>query len=209
MSKLKEFQKNYNLTPDGILGPNTLRKMKVVFCISSNERLAHFLGQTSHESGGFVFSEENLNYSLDNLLRVFPKYFVSRAQAMQYAHQPEKIANRVYALRMGNGDELSGDGWKFRGRGALQLTGKNNYQIFAGKMHNLKIMGNPGLVASQYYFESGLYFFTINRLWSLCDTVTNESIIALTRRVNGGTNGLEDRIKRTNYYYKMLNSFSS
>jgi putative chitinase len=206
MSKLVEFQKAYNLKPDGVIGPNTLRKMKVVFSFDSNEKLAHFLGQTAHESGGFVHSEENLNYSPPALLKTFPKYFKTVNEAMEFAYKPEKIANRVYALKNGNGSEQSGDGWKFRGRGALQLTGRYNYEIFAGKMHDLKIMGNPGLVATQYYFESALFFFNQNKLWSLCDKVNIDNIIALTKRVNGGTNGLEDRIRKTNYYYKLLNS---
>jgi putative chitinase len=206
MSKLVEFQQKHNLTPDGILGPNTLRKMKTYFSFDSNENLAHFIGQIAHETGNFRYTEENLKYSPDTLRRYFPKYFSSYAEAMEFAYNPEKIANRVYANRMGNGDEASGDGYKFRGRGAIQLTGRYNYTIFAGKMYDRSILTNPGLVASKYYFESAKFFFTQNRLWSLCSKVDNESIVELTRRINGGTNGLQDRIEKTKFYYKMLNS---
>jgi putative chitinase len=208
MSKLVEFQQKYNLTPDGLLGPNTLRKMKVVFSFDSNEKLAHFIGQIAHETGNFRFTEENLKYSPDTLRRVFSNYFKSYAEAMEFAYNPEKIANRVYANRMGNGDEASGDGYKFRGRGAIQLTGRNNYTIFAGKMYDRSILTNPGLVATKYYFESALFYFTQNRLWNLCNKVDNESIVELTKRINGGTNGLQDRIEKTKFYYKMLNNSS-
>jgi putative chitinase len=208
MSKLVEFQQKYNLTPDGLLGPNTLRKMKVVFSFDSNEKLAHFIGQIAHETGNFRFTEENLKYSPDSLRRYFSTYFKSYAEAMEFAYNPEKIANRVYANRMGNGDEASGDGYKFRGRGAIQLTGRNNYTIFAGKMYDRSILTNPGLVATKYYFESALFYFTQNRLWNLCNKVDNESIVELTKRINGGTNGLQDRIEKTKFYYKMLNNSS-
>ena len=118
-------------------------------------------------------------------------------------NQPEKIANKVYGSRMGNGDEASGDGWKFRGRGALGTTGKENYQRFANYIKKPEIMTNPDLVATEYPFESAIFFFDSNKLWSICDRgITNEAIKELTRRVNGGYNGLDDRILKTNLYYQ-------
>jgi putative chitinase len=115
---------------------------------------------------------------------------------------PEKIANRVYADRMGNGNEASGDGWKYRGRGALQLTGKANYKAFADYLGKQEIMETPDLVATTYAFESAMFFFDKNKLWSICDQGVNEAaILALTKRINGGTNGLDHRKVLTNKYY--------
>ncbi len=203
MSQIKKFQQENCLDPDGILGPITIRKMKEVFCIESNEHMAHFLGQVAHETANFKYSEENLNYSAQGLLSTFGKYFTP-AQAQAYARQPVKIANRVYANRMGNGTEESGDGSKFKGRGALQTTGKNNYEALANKLRDLQIMNDPGLVATKYYFESALFFFNKNNLWPICDQVNEDSIKALTRRINGGYNGLQDRIDKTLKFYSYL-----
>lgn len=204
MNQLQKFQEEYCLKPDGVLGPKTLGMMKSVFGIERKQHLAHFIGQISHESMDFKYKEENLNYGASALLSVFGKYFPDEATARKYARQPEKIANKVYANRMGNGDEASGDGWKYRGRGALQLTGKNNYQVFANKERDMSIFSNPGQVAEKYYFKSALHFFNQNRLWHLCGLVDNESMVQLTKRINGGVNGLQDRITRTNKYYKIL-----
>jgi putative chitinase len=203
MNQLQLFQKQHCLDPDGIMGKNTLRKMKEVFFISSNAKIAHFVGQMSHESMGFTASVENLNYSESALLKVFRKYF-SRETAAIYARQPERIANKVYANRMGNGNEASGDGWKHRGRGPLQITGYNNQEQFANKMQDLQILANPTLISEKYYFDSALFFFDENNLWHLCEEVNNQSIIDLTKRINGGVNGLQDRIYLTNKYYGML-----
>ncbi len=200
---IRKFQVQNGLLPDGKLGPKTAKAMMDCFGISSAEKAAHFLGQIHHETAGFKYSVENLNYSEQGLLNTFGKYF-NRETAKLYARNPEMIANRVYANRMGNGNEASGDGYKYRGRGSLQLTGYNNYEIFANKMRNLRILSNPDLVAKEYYFESALFFFNENRLWHLCEKVDNESIISVTKRINGGTNGLQDRIHLTNKYYKWL-----
>jgi putative chitinase len=116
-----------------------------------------------------------------------------------------KIANRVYANRMGNGDEASGDGWKYRGRGALQLTGKSNYEAFSKYLNKPEIMQNPDLVADQYAFESAMFFFDNNKLWALCDKGVDDGVIlALTKRINGGTNGLDHRMSLTKRYYGWL-----
>lgn len=202
MNKLQQFQKKHNLVPDGIIGKKTLRKMQNVWGLTDTQ-VAHFAGQIAHETGNFRYEEENLKYSADALILVFGKYFTS-SQAQVFAYNPEKIANRVYANRMGNGDECSGDGWKYRGRGSIQLTGKNNYEIFANKMRNLQILENPELVIEKYFFDVGLHFFKENRLWHICDSVDNESIIQLTKRINGGTNGLQDRIRKTKHFYSLL-----
>ena len=166
------------------------------------KRIAAFLAQTAHESGNFKAFSENLNYGASGLLGIFKKYFPTEALAKQYERKPEKIANKVYASRMGNGDESSGDGWKFRGRGALQLTGKDNYKAFSDYMKNPEIMENPDLVATQYSFESAIFFFDKNKLWDICDKgVNKDTILALTKRINGGTHGLADREEKTMKYY--------
>lgn len=204
MKKIAEFQKEKSLVPDGVLGPKTLTKLSEILGVVSPEKFAHFMGQCDHESGSFNADTENLNYGAPGLMTIFKKYFPTSALANMYARQPEKIANKVYANRMGNGSEASGEGWKFRGRGAIQLTGKANYQAFSDFIKDPSIMETPELVATKYYFESAIFFFTRNKLWSLCGTVDEASITAVTKRVNGGTNGLQDRIIKTKNYYSIL-----
>jgi putative chitinase len=167
-------------------------------------RAAHFFAQTAHETGGYKLFTENLNYSADGLQKIFGKYFPGNLEE-SYSRNPEKIANRVYASRMGNGDEKSGDGWKFRGRGALQLTGKDNYTAFAQYLQKPEIMTTPDLVATTYSFESAMFFFDKNKLWSICDQGINDAaILALTKRINGGTHGLDDRNAKTKKYYEYV-----
>ncbi len=204
MNKILDFQKENGLTADGKLGPITLNYLKNKLKLLTIEHTAHFLGQASHESGGFSADTENLNYSADGLKRTFPKYFTVSATALKYARKPEMIANKVYANRMGNGDESSGDGYKFRGRGAIQLTGRNNYKAFSDYIKDPSIMDNPELVANKYYFESAIFFFVNNKLFSLCSKVDDASVMALTKRVNGGYNGLADRTTKTKEFYKQL-----
>ena len=200
---LKELQLKIGVLDDGKFGPATLRAAMNFFKMSP-ERAAHFFAQTSHETGGYKSFSENLNYSAAGLQNTFGKYFPGLLEE-QYARKPEKIANRVYGNRMGNGPESSGDGWKYRGRGALQLTGKSNYKAFSEYLKNPEIMDNPDLVSEQYAFESAMYFFDKNKLWTICDKgVTKETILALTKKINGGTNGLEDREVKTFKYYKWL-----
>jgi putative chitinase len=166
-------------------------------------RMAHFLAQCSHESGGFKLVEENLNYSADGLLKTFPKYFTS-AEAGVYAHHAERIASRVYAGRMGNDDEASGDGYTFRGRGYIQLTGKSNYARF-GEFVGADTVADPDLVASQYPLASAGFFFDSNHIWPICDQGYSDSVItAVTKKVNGGTRGLPDRTRLFNDYYALL-----
>jgi putative chitinase len=200
---LKSLQEKIGVGADGAFGPGTM-KAAMAFYKLTPVRAAHFFAQTSHETGGFKAFSENLNYSAQGLQGIFGKYFPGNLEE-SYARQPEKIANRVYASRMGNGDEASGDGWKYRGRGALQLTGKANYQAFADYLKNPEVVSNPDLVATTYAFESAMFFFDKNKLWSICDQGVNDAaILALTKRINGGTHGLEDRNAKTKKYYEYV-----
>jgi putative chitinase len=197
---LISLQTKLGIAADGAFGPGTM-KAAMAYYKMTPERAAHFFAQTSHESGGFKVFSENLNYSAQGLQGIFGKYFPGNLEE-SYARQPEKIANRVYASRMGNGDEASGDGWKFRGRGALQTTGKDNYSQFAKHLEKPEIMENPDLVATEYAFESAIFFFDKNKLWDICDKgVNKDTILALTKRINGGTHGLADREEKTFKYY--------
>lgn len=200
---LKNLQTKIGVTADGAFGPGTL-KAAMAFYKMTPERAAHFFAQTAHETGGFKAFSENLNYSADGLQKIFGKYFPGLLEE-SYARNPEKIANRVYADRMGNGSEASGDGWKYRGRGALQLTGKANYKAFSDYLKNPLVMEQPDLVAGELAFESAMFFFDKNKLWDICDKgVTKETILALTKRINGGTHGLADREEKTFKYYGFL-----
>ena len=188
--------------PDSVIAqiPDTAAK----FNITTPLRLAHFLAQCGHESGGFKAVSENLNYGAKGLRGIFGKYFSTDALALQYERKPEKIANRVYSSRMGNGDEASGEGFKFRGRGYIQLTGKSNYASFDKTVED-DIVGNPDLVATKYPLASAAFFFNNNSLWTICDKGADvATVTAVTKRVNGGTIGLEDRIKHFNEYYALL-----
>ena len=200
---LKSLQAKIGVTADGAFGPGTMKKAMEFYKLSPI-RAAHFFAQTAHETGGFKAFSENLNYSAQGLQGIFGKYFPGNLEE-SYARNPEKIANRVYASRMGNGDEKSGDGWKFRGRGALQLTGKDNYAAFAKYLQKPEIMTNPDLVATEFAFESAMFFFDKNKLWSICDQGINDAaILALTKRINGGTHGLADRNEKTKKYYEYV-----
>lgn len=200
---LINLQKKIGATPDGIFGAETLKKASAYFGFTP-ERASHFFGQCSHESGGFKLFTENLNYSASGLIKTWKTRF-NETNAKAYAYKPELIANRAYSNRMGNADESSGDGWKYRGRGAIQLTGKINYTAFADYMKNTQILINPDLVATEYAFESALFFFNKNNLWSICDKGVNTiTITKLTQKINGGSNGLQDRIRKTNEYYNLI-----
>jgi putative chitinase len=200
---LKSLQEKIGVGADGAFGPGTM-KAAMAFYKLTPVRAAHFFAQTSHETGGFKAFSENLNYSAQGLQGIFGKYFPGNLEE-SYARQPEKIANRVYASRMGNGDEASGDGWKYRGRGALQLTGKANYQAFAEYLKNPEVVTNPDVVATTFAFESAMFFFDKNKLWSICDQGVNDAaILALTKRINGGTHGLDDRNAKTKKYYEYV-----
>lgn len=187
--------------PDKVIEqiPDTAKK----FNITTPLRLAHFLSQCGHESGGFRLVNENVNYSAAGLKGIFGKYFPGNL-AESYARQPQKIASRVYGGRMGNGAESTGDGYKFRGRGYIQLTGKDNYTRF-GKFIGEDTVANPDLVATKYPLASAAFFFDSNKLWSICDKGSdNATVTAVTKRVNGGSIGLTDRIRHFKEYYNLL-----
>ena len=187
--------------PDAVIAqiPGTAAK----FGITNVLRLAHFLSQCGHESGNFKAVSENLNYTAAGLKKIFPRYFPDNLNE-SYARQPEKIAARVYGSRMGNGDEASKEGYKFRGRGYIQLTGKSNYTAF-DKFVDDDILANPDLVATKYPLMSAAFFFNSNGLWSICDKGADvATVTAVTKRVNGGILGLEDRIKHFKEFYSLL-----
>ena len=202
---LIELQKKIGVTADGAFGPGTLKAACAHYNLNRN-RGAHFFAQCAHESGNWRATSENLNYSQQGLRGIFRKYFPTDALAAQYARKPQAIANRVYANRMGNGPESSGDGWKYRGRGPLQLTGKDNYRAFGRYIgREQEVLDNPDIVATELGFESALWFFDHNKLWSICDQgVGDAAILALTKRINGGTHGLDDRKLKTKKYAAWL-----
>jgi putative chitinase len=187
--------------PDSVLSqiPDTMTK----FNINTPLRLAHFLAQCSHESANFTAVRENLNYSADSLKKVFPKYFPGTLSE-QYQRNPEKIASKVYGGRMGNGDETTKEGFKFRGRGFIQLTGKDNYKSF-GQAINENLIENPDLVATKFPLLSAAWFFSKNGINTIADKgPTDEVIKEVTKRVNGGTIGLEDRVSKFKKFFNLL-----
>ena len=196
LDKLKEH------IPDSVIAmlPETIEK----FELNTSLRLAHFLAQAGHESGGFKAVNENLNYGAKGLRGIFGKYFPTDAKAALYERKPEKIANLVYGGRMGNGVEATGEGYKFRGRGYIQLTGKDNYSAF-DKVVEENLIEQPDLVATKYPLLSAAWFFHKNGLHKLADGGATEAVVTtITKRVNGGTIGLPDRIKHFNEYHALL-----
>jgi len=188
--------------PDAVIAqiPDTAKR----FEINTPLRLAHFLAQCGHESGGFKATQENLNYSASGLKGIFSKYFKEAGLAESYQRNPQKIASRVYGGRMGNGPESTGDGYKFRGRGYIQLTGKENYTAF-GKSINEDMTVNPDKVATHYALLSAAWFFSKNGLHKMADGGATDAVVTqITKRVNGGTIGLPDRIKHFKEYYHLL-----
>ena len=171
--------------------------------IDSPQRVAAFIAQCTHESGGFKRLKENLNYKAESLRRVFPKYFTSDALAQEYAHKQEQIANRVYGGRMGNGDESSGDGFRYCGRGLIQLTGRNNYTKFAESI-GMAVEEVPSLLETfEGAVKSACWFWRTNNLNQYADA---GDILTMTKRINGGTIGLEDRIKHYNHALEVFSS---
>ena len=186
--------------PDTVIDqlPDTISK----FELNTPVKLAHFLAQAGHESAGFKAVNENLNYGAKGLLGIFKKYFPTEAKAKEYERKPEKIANLVYGGRMGNGPEASGEGYKFRGRGYIQLTGKDNYKAFDAVVPE-DIVANPDLVATKYPLLSAAWFFHKNCL-KKCVDASDATVTAVTKCVNGGTIGLPDRLKHFKEYYNLL-----
>ena len=207
---MKRLQERIGCKPDGAFGPNTAKAIAAHYELSP-ERAAHLLGQAAHESGNFKLTQENLNYSESALNAVFGRYFgEGKENAADYARNPEKIANYVYMDEnrskggaLGNVED--GDGWRFRGRGFLQCTGRSNYRAFASEMRLPDAMMEPDLVATEYAFESALWFFERNNLFKIADEGVNDEVITkITRRVNGGTHGLDDRLEKTKKIYGWL-----
>jgi len=184
----------------GLLLKEKYKTILYTYGINTHLRMCHFLTQISHESGLKPISE-NLNYSSERLRQIFPKYFISKADADRYARQPERIANRVYANRMGNGNEASGDGWKYRGRGFIQITGKSNY-LMLSKDTRIDFITNPDLLLQEANsMISALWFWNKNNLNALAD---KNDVNAITKRINGGFNGLEHRTELFNKWYSLL-----
>lgn len=185
--------------------PGVMDKFKV----DTPLRLSHFLAQCAHESGNFKFVRENLNYSAEGLMKVFKKYFPNETLAKQYERKANTIANRVYANRMGNGDENSGDGAKYAGKGYIQLTGKTNYAAF-DKFVDENILENPDLVATKYPLLSAAWFWNSRNLNLDADKGDTDVVTtAITKKVNGGTHGLADRISKFKTFYSILNEKSA
>jgi putative chitinase len=200
LGPLQALQTKCGVTVNGVWGKETYLGAKKYFGLTTAQA-AHFFGQCAHESNNFKAFSENLNYSDKGLNGIFKKYFPTIASTAGYARKPEKIANKVYANRMGNGPESSGDGYKFRGRGPIQLTGKVNYKAFSESVSRPDIMDNPDIVAGELAFESALWFFKKNGLLAIADKGVNDAVITqITKKVNGGTIGLDDRIKKTKLF---------
>lgn len=202
---LKMLQSTCGVNPDGAFGPNTARAIAKHYNLSRN-RGAHLLGQSSHESGGFLISEENLYYSTpERIQAVWPSRFPTVASATPYAKNPQGLANNVYADRMGNGPESSGDGWKNRGRGFIQLTGATNIKQFAEHIGRDGLIDDPDPIADELAMDSAIFFFEKNGLFAMADNgVGTDNIKAITKRVNGGYHGLDDRIAQTQKIYGWL-----
>jgi putative chitinase len=196
------LEKLHGHVPDSVIAQ--IPGIQEKFQINNSLRLAHFLAQCGHESGGFKLVQENLNYGAKGLRGIFSKYFPDDAKAALYERKPEKIANLVYGGRMGNGPEASGDGWKFHGRGFIQLTGHDNYKSFADSIGE-DILANPDLIATKYPLASAAWFFHKNGLHKLADGGATDAVVtSITKRVNGGTIGLPDRIKHFHEYHTLL-----
>jgi putative chitinase len=197
----------------GVIPNPVINELDIIFDkyeINTILRISHFLAQCAHESGNFSVKQENLNYSAKRLQEVFGRYFTTHAKALLYERKPVKIASLVYGNRMGNGDEQSIEGYKYRGRGYIQLTGKNNYLLFDKSLNEsgleIDIIGNPDLVATTYPLISAAWFFNKNNLNEIADLGgTKEIITRVTKKVNGGTHGLDSRISYFNKFYKKLN----
>lgn len=195
---IKLIQKHVGAIQDGIIGNETLSKFRQKYGISK-AMTAHFFGNIDHESGGFRIVRENMNYSAARLLQVFPKYF-NRMNVNEYAGDPVAIGDRVYGGRMGNAPN---EGYKFRGAGFLQTTGKNNYRSF-GEHIGVDLINSPSLVATEYAIESAIFFFQSNKLFHLVDDISESSIVKMRKRINGGTNGLADVRSKVKKYYNLI-----
>lgn len=199
--RIKEIQRSIGAVADGVIGNETLTKFQCKYGIPSKAMVALFFGTIAHESGDFTIVEESGMYSAERLRAIFPKYFPTMEMAKQYAYKPEKIFNLTYGGRMGN--NMPGDGYKFRGRGFMQTTGKYSYDRL-GKFLGVDLIKNPNLVATKYPLESSIFYFTDNKLWGLVNDISEESIRLIRKRVNGGYNGLDDVRNKVKKYYNLM-----
>ena len=200
---LKILQAKCGVTADGAFGPNTARAIADYYKLSP-KRGAHLLGQAAHESGNFMISEENLNYRASTMCRVWPSRFASEAEAAPYAMNPQKLANKVYNGGMGNAVG-SNDGFTFAGKGFIQLTGKDNVRAFAEHIGRDSLVDDPSPIAKELAMDSAIFFFEKNGLFGVADEGVNDDVIKkITRRVNGGYHGLDDRIEKTKKIYGWL-----
>lgn len=200
---MKKLQERCGVTPDGAFGPNTARAIAKHYDLSPN-RAAHLLGQASHESAGFTITKENLYYSTpERIQAIWPSRFETIADAEPYAKNPQALADKVYGGRGGN----NGEGYKWRGRGFIQLTFRDSYRSFASDMRVPEVMDDPSLVETEYAFESAYWFFDKNGLFRMADNgIGTDNIKAITKRVNGGYHGLDDRISQTQKIYGWLSA---
>ena len=199
---LKLLQEKVGVEPDGAYGPNTARAITKHYGLD-RVKAAHLLGQAGHESGGFKLTRENLNYSVEAMMRVWPSRFPDEDSAKPYARNGAKLAGKVYVGRMGN--ETPEDAANFIGRGFLQLTGKDNYKSCAHDMRLPEVLTDPSLVEEDYAFETAMWFFDKNNLFNIAaGGVNDETIKLITKRVNGGYHGLDDRAKRTRQAFNWL-----
>lgn len=201
MNPIQLIQTKLGLKADGQIGRITFGALRMHWDLTPIQ-LCHFLGQCEHETGGFRLWEENLNYSNDGLLKIFRKYYPDNLLAIKHQRKPSVIANHVYGNRMGNSQP--NDGWHFRGRGAIQLTGRDNYTRFSEWAKDPTILTNPDQVATKYAFESALWYFHERRIFRFCTSLSIGEITQVTTLINGGTNGLDDRIKKTLNYQKFI-----
>tara|TARA_R100000654_G_scaffold18757_2_gene38872 strand:+ start:1318 stop:1935 length:618 start_codon:yes stop_codon:yes gene_type:complete len=203
MSKAMErLQEKIGSTPDGAFGPNTARAIAKFYELT-RERGAHLLGQAAHESANFTLTKENLNYSVASMMRVWPSRFPTKDSAEPYARNPKALAEKVYFDRMGNDTKEKAS--LYIGRGFLQLTGFRNHKSFAADMALPEVLEDPSLLETEYAFETALWFFKRNDLFKIADDgVNDETIKKITKRVNGGYHGLEDRIDKTKKIFNYL-----
>jgi putative chitinase len=200
---MRKLQDKIGVGADGSFGPNTAKAIAKHYELSP-ERAAHLLGQSSHESGGFKVCKENLNYSWEGLMKTWPTRFKTEDEAKKYHRDPAKIAGKVY-LRKSLGNLSVSDAQNFIGRGFLQCTGKANYRLFASEMGVPDVMTDPSLVEEEYAFETALWFFRKNKLFPIADEGVNEDVIRrITKKVNGGYHGIEDRIDQTTKIHTWL-----
>jgi putative chitinase len=199
---LKSLQSKCGCSPDGSFGPNTARAIVKHYELSP-ERGAHLLGQVVHESGSFKLTRENLNYSAESMMRVWPSRFPTKESAEPYARNPKALAENVYFGRMGNDSKEKAS--LYIGRGFLQLTGFSNVKAFASDMGKPEVIEDPSLLEKEYAMDTAIWFFQKNNLWKICDEGVNDSVVKkLTKKINGGYTGLDHRIKETNKIYEWV-----